>query len=119
MYESTLKYDEMFTGLSESVATQYKEIVQKLHTLQDKHDEDEAIYDDAPEEFLDALLFTLMEDPVELPSGNVVDRAVISRTLLSEAIDPFTRLPLTKEELKPLPELKQKIEEWKASKKSE
>ena len=44
--------------------------------------EDEAT-DDAPEDFRDAMLFTLMRDPVMLPaSKNVVDRSTISRHLL-------------------------------------
>ena len=44
--------------------------------------EDEAT-DDAPEAYLDALLSTLMKDPVLLPqSKNIVDRATISRHIL-------------------------------------
>ena len=44
--------------------------------------EDEAT-EDAPEEFLDALLSTLMKDPVMLPSSKkVVDRSTISRHIL-------------------------------------
>ncbi|MFN9901854.1 MAG: U-box domain-containing protein, partial [bacterium] len=36
-------------------------------------------YDDAPDEFLDPLMATLMEDPVELPSSKtVIDRITIS-----------------------------------------
>jgi len=30
--------------------------------------EEQMMYSDAPDEFLDALLFTLMKDPVKLPS---------------------------------------------------
>jgi hypothetical protein len=38
------------------------------------------MYDDAPEEFLDTLMSTLMKDPVELPtSKNVVDYMTISK----------------------------------------
>lgn len=37
-------------------------------------------YDDAPEEFLDPLMATLMIDPVELPSSKtVIDRLTISK----------------------------------------
>ena len=40
--------------------------------------EEDALYDDAPEEFLDPLMFTLMEDPVELPdSKTIIDRITI------------------------------------------
>lgn len=38
---------------------------------------------DAPEEFLDPIMSTLMMDPIILPtSNNVMDRATISRHLL-------------------------------------
>lgn len=37
-------------------------------------------YDDAPEEFLDPLMATLMNDPVELPdSHTIIDRLTISK----------------------------------------
>jgi ubiquitin conjugation factor E4 B len=74
--------------------------------------------DDAPEEFLDALTYTVMRDPVRLPgSGSILDRATIERHLLDHQEDPFTRKPLTASELQPLPDLKARIEQWKAVKK--
>ena len=74
-------------------------------------------WDDAPEEFLDPLLYVLMEDPVTLPtSGTVMDRNSIEQHLLNDAQDPFSRQPLTKDMLQPNPELKAKIEAWKAAK---
>lgn len=37
-------------------------------------------YDDAPEEFLDPLMATLMDDPVELPSSRtIIDKITISK----------------------------------------
>lgn len=52
----------------------------------------EAEEEDAPEEFLDALMSTVMEDPVLLPNSKQhVDRATITRHLLSDPHDPFTR----------------------------
>lgn len=44
---------------------------------------------------------TLMKDPVELPSGNIVDRPIIVRHLLNSQTDPFNRQPLKEEELIP------------------
>jgi hypothetical protein len=38
------------------------------------------LYDDAPEEFLDPLMSTLMEEPVELPSSKtIIDYMTISK----------------------------------------
>ncbi|CAN7985714.1 unnamed protein product, partial [Ixodes hexagonus] len=58
-------------------------------------------YGDAPDEFRDPLMDTLMEDPVVLPSGNVVDKGTIVRHLLNSNTDPFNRQPLTEDMLKP------------------
>ena len=67
--------------------------------------EDEAAEQDLgeiPEEFLDPLMFTLMEDPVILPtSRNVIDRSTIRSHLLSDPNDPFNRVPLKIEDVKP------------------
>ncbi|XP_012285979.1 ubiquitin conjugation factor E4 B [Orussus abietinus] len=74
-------------------------------------------YGDAPEEFRDPLMDTLMEDPVRLPSGIVMDKAVIVRHLLNSATDPFSRQPLSEDMLKPALDLKEKISMWKQQKK--
>jgi len=61
----------------------------------------DADYGDAPDEFRDPLMDTLMEDPVKLPSGIVMDKAVIIRHLLNSATDPFSRQPLSEDMLTP------------------
>ena len=67
-------------------------------------------YDEAPEEFLDALTDELMEDPVTLSFSNViVDRKSIEYYLLTNPIDPFNKNPLTKEELIPNNNLKKEL----------
>lgn len=64
----------------------------------------------------DPIMDTLMKEPVQLPSGIIVDRPVIVRHLLNSSIDPFNRQPLTLDMLVPLPELQRRIEEWRQSK---
>lgn len=72
---------------------------------------------DIPDEFLDPLLATLMEDPVILPTSNTtVDRSTIITQLLSSPIDPFNRKPLTIDMVIPDTELKARIEAWRRSK---
>lgn len=91
--------------------------VQKLQDLaaaaaaaQEKDNEEEEDLGDIPDEFLDPIMSSLMRDPVLLPtSGNIMDRAVISRILLSDKIDPFNRKLLTEDMLEPDVELKEKI----------
>ena len=46
-------------------------------------------------------MFTVMTDPVLLPSGIIMDRSVINRHLLNSNTDPFNRLPLTADQLVP------------------
>lgn len=108
--------------------------------------QDEEDYHDIPDEFtglflglestiiqtdLDPLMQNLMNDPVKLPSGNVIDRKTILRHLLTTKNDPFNRQPLTEDQLIerlffPLklykfcilvPELKAQIQAWKEERK--
>ncbi|OXU26331.1 hypothetical protein TSAR_003121 [Trichomalopsis sarcophagae] len=73
-------------------------------------------YNDAPDEFKDPLMGTLMEEPVKLPSGIIMDKDVIIRHLLNSATDPFSRQPLSEDMLAPMDELKARISEWKQQK---
>jgi len=77
---------------------------------------EEALLQDAPDEFKDEILDTLMEDPVLLPSGHVVDRSTIAQHVLNDPTDPFNRNPLTLEDVQPATELKQRILAWIAEK---
>ncbi|XP_051208563.1 probable ubiquitin conjugation factor E4 [Lolium perenne] len=73
----------------------------------------EAILGDIPDEFLDPIQYTLMEDPVVLPSSRVtIDRPVIVRHLLSDSTDPFNRSYLTQDMLLPDTDLKLRIQEF-------
>ncbi|XP_054268263.1 ubiquitin conjugation factor E4 B [Macrosteles quadrilineatus] len=76
----------------------------------------EVDFSDAPEEFRDPLMDTLMEDPVLLPSGKIMDRDTIIRHLLNSNTDPFSRQPLSEDMLQPAPELKERIQTWKREK---
>ncbi|KAJ3082921.1 hypothetical protein HDU99_001175 [Rhizoclosmatium hyalinum] len=74
---------------------------------------------DIPDEFLDPLMASLMEDPVILPTSNItVDRSTIITQLLSNPLDPFNRKPLTIDMVIPNVELKQQIEAWRKQQKS-
>lgn len=88
---------------------------------------------DVPDEFLDPVLFHVMEDPVILPSSKItIDRATIVAHLLNDKNDPFNRQPLALKDVVPSTheytnaganvivilchvdvELKKKIEEFK------
>lgn len=68
-------------------------------SVANKQSEDE--YADAPDEFRDPLMDTLMSDPVLLPSGTFMDRSIITRHLLNSSTDPFNRQHLTEDLLLP------------------
>ena len=92
-------------------------VYNKLKKAQEFVKKNEINYDDAPDEFIDPLIYTLMEDPVILPSSKInMDRKNIEEYLLTNPIDPFNRQPLTKEELIPNVELKKRIDEYKLNK---
>ncbi len=64
---------------------EFIESVEKV-SKQDAADEEEL--GDVPDEFLDPLLFHLMEEPVILPSGISIDLSTIRAHLLSDEHDP-------------------------------
>lgn len=80
-------------------------------------DAEEIDIDDAPEEFLDPVMATLMDDPVMLPSSQtVVDRLTIKKHLMNDPTDPFNRSPLTIDQVVPQTELKERIDEYRQEK---
>ncbi|XP_014904004.1 ubiquitin conjugation factor E4 A [Poecilia latipinna] len=88
-------------------------LADKIKSHADRQQQEEETYADAPDEFLDPIMSTLMLDPVLLPSSNVtVDRSTIARHLLSDQTDPFNRSPLTMDQIKPNVELKEQISQW-------
>ncbi|KAK9476479.1 ubiquitin elongating factor core-domain-containing protein [Lipomyces japonicus] len=86
----------------------------ELTKQQDEQGEEEL--GDIPDEFLDPLMYTLMENPVVLPSSKVtIDLATIKSHLLSDSTDPFNRVQLRLQDVIPNVELKQKINEFKSA----
>ncbi|XP_064635023.1 ubiquitin conjugation factor E4 A-like isoform X2 [Lineus longissimus] len=80
---------------------------------------EEDVYD-APEEFLDPIMGSLMKDPVMLPSSKqIVDRSTIARHILSDQFDPFNRDPLTMDMVLPQDDLKERIRSWLVEMKAE
>lgn len=98
---------------NEDVRDAMWKISEKIKQISDQDEEDEEMFIDAPNEFYDALMQTLMRDPVILPtSRQVVDRSTISRHLMSDPTDPFNRNPLTMLDVIPDDELKNRISTW-------
>lgn len=82
----------------------------RAHEAENEAEED---LGDIPDEFLDPIMSVLMRNPVKLPtSGNVMDRSVISRILLSDKVDPFNRKLLTEDMLEEEVDLKKRIDNY-------
>lgn len=72
-----------------------------------------------PDEFLDPLMYSLMEDPVILPmSKQTIDRSTIRSHLLSDPTDPFNRQPMSIEDVIPNIDLKERIGLFKEERKA-
>ena len=71
---------------------EWEEFAKKVALRHSELQEDEEDFEDAPDEYLDPIMGTLMDDPVLLPlSGMVMDRGNIMRHLLNTESDPFNR----------------------------
>lgn len=96
----------------------FEELPESVRAITQKVQAEESLFVGAPEEFFDELMCTFMRDPVRLPSNHVVDRSNITRHLLNDPIDPFSRAPLTVDQLVPDLELKERMENWLAEKRA-
>jgi ubiquitin conjugation factor E4 B len=91
------------------------------HFKRAKEIDDQAEEDlgEIPDEFLDPLMYSLMEDPVILPmSKQTIDRSTIRSHLLSDPSDPFNRQPMSIEDVIPNIDLKERIRVFKEERKA-
>lgn len=87
---------------------------EKFAEAKERLDQAELDLGEIPDEFEDPLMGDLMTDPVILPSNNIVDRSTIVQQLLSNPLDPFTRSPMTIDDVTPADDLRMRINDWKA-----
>lgn len=100
-------------GIKSTIAIEkFKLLAEKVEEIVARNARAEIDYSDAPDEFRDPLMDTLMLEPVRLPSGTIMDRSIILRHLLNSSTDPFNRQTLTENMLEPVPELKERIHAW-------
>uniref|UniRef100_A0ACD5WWW2 Uncharacterized protein n=1 Tax=Avena sativa TaxID=4498 RepID=A0ACD5WWW2_AVESA len=106
-------------GVDRQIIQEFTQLADKAKAAASEAMDAEAILGDIPDEFLDPIQYTLMEDPVILPSSRVtIDRPVIVRHLLSDSTDPFNRSHLTQDMLLPDTDLKLRIQEFVRSQQS-
>jgi len=105
---------------SQEEFAKWEALQNKFRVAKELDDQAEEDLGDIPDEFLDPLMYTLMEDPVILPmSRQTVDRSTIRSHLLSDPKDPFNRQPMSIEDVVEDVEMKAKIAAFKAERKAE
>lgn len=115
------------TALMERFALKSRDELHSFKQLQDAiaeaHAADQQAEEDLgeiPDELLDPIMGSLMEDPVLLPSSKqIVDRSTIRSHLLSDPTDPFNRVPLKIEDVLPAEDKLKEIQDFITSKKNE
>ncbi|CAD5215081.1 unnamed protein product [Bursaphelenchus xylophilus] len=117
-FQSIIQRLNRVNAVSNYECEKFKNLCEKSERIYKEKLQEEEDFGEAPDEFKDPVMDTLMHDPVRLPSGHVMDRKIILRHLLSTKNDPFTRQALTEEELVEDTELKQRIEAWVKEKKT-
>ncbi|KAI0882637.1 ubiquitin conjugation factor E4 [Annulohypoxylon maeteangense] len=99
---------------SKEVVDDWDSLCAQVADAKKRLDQAELDLGEIPDEFEDPLMGELMTDPVILPSQNIVDRSTIVQQLLSNPLDPFTRNPMTINDVVPADDLRNRIKEWKA-----
>lgn len=99
--------------VSSEILEKLEQIIIKTKEIQEESFSLNEVEAEAPDNYRDPLLDSLMRDPVRLPTSDlIIDRKTITQHLLNNETDPFNRAPLTVDMLEPLPELKNEINEW-------
>lgn len=119
-WETAKKILTRFALKSPEQLNEWQKMGDTIKKTKEEMEAEDADLGEIPDEYLDPLLATLMEDPVILPrSRQTVDRSTVRGMLLSDPIDPFNRTPLTIDEVIPNDELREQIQAWKAARLAE
>ena len=119
LYEIAIRRMEKSAIKAQMDIDHFRDLAQRVEECRIKLNKTEVDYGEIPDEFRDPLMDTLMKDPVRLPtSGKIMDRSIIARHLLNSSTDPFNRQKLTENMLEPMPDLKEKIQNWISAKES-
>lgn len=110
-----------FSLISPIELDQFADLAKRTREAWKETQEEEQDYgDDIPDEFLDPLMFDIMQNPVTLPTSKVnIDLSTIKTHLLSDPTDPFNRVPLKIEDVIPNTKLKKEIDTFRQMKKKQ
>lgn len=78
------------------------QFVKRIQEMSVELNDQDAILDSAPDEFIDEMTGELMYDPVMLPSSKtILNRSTIEKCLMDRPCDPYDRTSLTIEQVIP------------------
>lgn len=118
-FESATRILERWSLKSKEDLTAWANLIAKFKTAREIDEQAEEDLGEIPDEFLDPLMYTLMEDPVILPmSKQTIDRSTIRSHLLSDPTDPFNRQPMNIDDVVPNIEIREKIRLFKEERKA-
>ncbi|KAI9688556.1 MAG: hypothetical protein M1822_001505 [Bathelium mastoideum] len=118
-FEAALTLMKRHVYKSPDELERFAALAMAIARAKEEEEEEEQDMGEIPEEYLDPLVYTLMEDPVILPtSKTTIDRSTIRSHLLSDPTDPFNRSPLKIEDVIPDVEMKRKIAEFKRARRA-
>jgi ubiquitin conjugation factor E4 B len=99
---------------------EWEQLAERIKAAKEAAELEEEDLGEIPDEYMDPLLATLMEDPVILPtSKQTLDRSTVRSHLLSDPHDPFNRVPLTIDDVIPNDALRNEIQQWKSARLAE
>lgn len=117
-FESATRIMERWSLKSKDDLAAWTKLIANFKTAKEIDDQAEEDLGEIPDEFMDVLMGSLMEDPVILPSKKTVDRSTIRASLLSKPVDPFSNVPMKIEDVVPDLDLKEKIRIFKEERKA-
>jgi ubiquitin conjugation factor E4 B len=117
--EAAYRVLEKYSLKSREELVAWQNLAEQFKRAKEIDDQAEEDLGEIPDEFLDPLMFSLMEDPVILPmSKQTIDRSTIRSHLLSDPTDPFNRQPMSIEDVIPNIDLKERIRVFKEERKA-
>ena len=118
-FDNASRILERFSLKSREELAAWQNLKDQFKRAKEIDDQAEEDLGEIPDEFLDPLMFSLMEDPVILPmSKQTIDRSTIRSHLLSDPTDPFNRQPMSIEDVIPNVDLKERIRIFKEERKA-
>eukprot|EP00727_Mastigamoeba_balamuthi_P005555 m51a1_g1619 hypothetical protein (1130) ;mRNA; r:224458-228807 len=110
-FEEAVSWAQESAVVSADEAAELRQVIARATKIKSSDEVLEEMLGDIPDEFVDPLMGQLMTDPVLLSTSQmIVDRSTIARHLMTNNLDPFSRTPLTIDQVKPVDDLRERIQ---------